>query len=225
MPPDINQLCKKLGYQFNKIELLEQALTHRSLESRNNERMEFLGDSIVNFIVAELLFKTRDKSKEGDLSRFRANLVNRDGLAEIANGFELSDYLLMGTGELRSGGFRRPSILSDALEAIVSAIYLDSNMETCKTVVGKWFQEKIDNNTDVHALKDAKTQLQEYLQAKKLDLPTYELLGVQGEQHQQTFMVECKIPEWKVVAVGQGKSRRRAEQAAAELCLDSLRKG
>lgn len=225
MPVNFRELAKKLGYEFKNLDFLEQALTHRSLESKNNERMEFLGDSIINFIVAELLFNLRKTSKEGELSRFRASLVNRDSLAEIANQFDLSDYLRMGTGELRSGGFRRPSILADTLEAIVCAIYFDSDMTTCKTVIENWFKTKLHEVIDAPALKDPKTQLQELLQAKKMNLPSYDLLNVTGEQHQQNFIVKCTILELEIVETGEGQTRRKAEQVAAELCLEKLNNG
>lgn len=223
MPVNLRELSRKLGYEFKNLDFLEQALTHRSLESKNNERMEFLGDSIINFIIAESLFNLRKTSKEGELSRFRASLVNRDSLAEIANQFDLSDYLRMGTGELRSGGFRRPSILADALEAIVCAIYFDSDITTCKVVLENWFKTKLHEVIDAPALKDPKTQLQELLQAKKMNLPNYELLQVTGEHHQQNFVIKCTILDLEITATGEGNTRRKAEQAAAELCLEKLK--
>lgn len=219
----LNELYSKIGYTFKDESLIKQALTHRSLDNKNNERMEFLGDSIVNFVVAEMLFIKKRDAKEGDLSRLRAALVNREGLADIALEFNLSEYLRMGTGELRSGGFRRPSILSDAIEAIIGAIYLDSEITTCKHIVVQWFLPRLAKIQDVKSLKDAKTQLQEYLQAHKMSLPLYELKETQGKQHEQTFTIECKVIEKNVSAIGKGTSRRKAEQHAAELCLEKLK--
>ncbi len=223
MNKDLRRLCKKIGYLFNDEKLLKQALTHKSLETKHNERMEFLGDSIVNFIVAELLFSKRPDAREGDLSRRRANLVNREGLADVANDFELSDFLRMGTGELRSGGFRRPSILSDALEAIIGAIYLDSDMKTCGQVVSQWFLARLEIIGDVSSLKDPKTQLQEELQALKFSLPLYKLVEVKGKQHDQSFVVECEVFEKSIKCLGEGNSRRKAEQEAAAACLQELK--
>jgi ribonuclease-3 len=219
----LSELYSTIGYTFKNEALVKQALTHRSLDNKNNERMEFLGDAIVNFVVAELLFQQRQNAKEGDLSRLRAALVNREGLADIAMEFNLSEYLRMGTGELRSGGFRRPSILSDAVEAIIGAIYLDSDITICKQTVVQWFESRLNKIIDMKSLKDAKTQLQEYLQSHKLSLPLYELVATQGKQHEQTFTIECKVIEKSLSATGKGTSRRKAEQNAAEMCLEKLK--
>ncbi|MBX9704716.1 MAG: ribonuclease III [Gammaproteobacteria bacterium] len=223
MSDALQPLFKTLGYQFKDTTLLVQALTHRSLQGENNERLEFLGDSIVNFVVADLLYKDKRRAQEGDLSRFRAALVNRDGLAELAAQFKLSDYLRMGTGELQSGGYLRPSILSDTLEAIVAAIYLDSDMATCYNVISAWFIPRIASIESINDLKDSKTQLQEYAQARKLKLPEYELTHSEGRQHQQTFHVTCVIAELNISGQGTGESRRKAEQAAAQHCLEQLK--
>lgn len=223
MNKDLQVLSNKLGYQFNNEQLLKQALTHKSLDVRHNERLEFLGDSIVNFIIAELLFKARVTAREGDLSRLRASLVNREALADLARGFELSSFLRMGTGELRSGGFQRSSILSDAMEAIICAIYLDSDMEVCKQVVKAWFTEKLEQIKDLESLKDPKTLLQEYMQSKKMPLPFYELIETKGKQHKQTFVVKCTIVEKNISSVGEAVSRKKAEQIAASLCLTQIK--
>jgi len=215
-------LCQKLGYEFHNPNLLDAALTHRSIRGNNNERLEFLGDSIINFIIAAALFQQFPKAKEGDLSRLRANLVKGDTLAELAQEFELGNYLRLGAGELKSGGFRRKSILADAMEAVIAAIYLDAGMAVCQERVLRWYEVRLQEIGRSSGMKDPKTRLQEYLQAKKLGLPDYNVLSIQGEAHQQTFRVVCRIEKYSQVTEGVGSSRRSAEQEAAQKYLEYL---
>lgn len=216
MKDDINRLTRDLGYTFNNQELLVEALTHRSASSPNNERLEFLGDGVLNFIIAAELFRRYPKATEGELSRLRACLVKKDGLAKIARGLSLGDYLILGSGELKSGGYRRDSILADAAEAIIGAVYLDQGFETCRGLVLRLYAKQLDNVPDLNRLKDPKTRLQELLQSKKLALPVYEVQEVVGKAHEQYFRVECSIETLNIKVEGKGRSRRKAEQAAAE---------
>jgi ribonuclease-3 len=215
-------LMQKLQYQFKDISLLKAALTHRSVRGENNERLEFLGDSLLNFIIGEQLYRTFPQAKEGDLSRLRASLVKGETLAEIAQEFELGDFLRLGPGELKSGGFARKSILADAFEAIIGAIYLDSNFESCRERVLDWFAERV-KAIHLSLQKDPKTRLQEYLQAQHLPLPRYEILTIEGEAHAQIFHIECKVSGLSFVTSSVGPSRRKAEQYAAEKFLDLLK--
>jgi ribonuclease-3 len=215
-------LVRQLQYEFHDPELLQAALTHRSVRGQNNERLEFLGDSLLNFIVAEALYDHFRYAKEGDLSRLRANLVKGDTLADIAQEFKLGDFLRLGPGELKSGGFSRKSILADALEAIIGAIYLDSNFEICRTRVLNWFESRI-KEISLSLEKDPKTRLQEYLQSKHLPLPQYEILAVEGEAHAQVFHIECRVPSLPYVTNSVGSTRRKAEQLAAEKYLQLLK--
>lgn len=217
MKPD--RLEQPLGHRFARPELLLQALTHRSWGSPNNERIEFLGDSILNCTVASLLFTAFPQLREGDLSRLRASLVKQETLAKIATGLNLGDYLRLGEGELKSGGFRRPSILADALEAIFGAIYLDANFEAAAAAVTKLYQPLIAALDPNVSAKDPKTALQEWLQAQHFGLPRYTLAATRGEAHAQEFEVECSVPELAIVTRGNGVSRRAAEQGAAEAAL------
>lgn len=222
MKRDTKPLCKQLGYQFNNERLLEAALSHRSSQGSNNERLEFLGDSIVNFIIAEALYERYPEAKEGKLSRLRANLVRRETLAAIAGEFSLGQYLRLGSGELKSGGFRRESILADALEAVIAAIYLDSSIETIKGCILRWFTERLAALSFTEHYKDAKSMLQEYLQSHKHSLPIYEIVEIAGEAHSQIFHVQCSVKDLDCVATAQGSNRRKAEQAAAEAVLKML---
>jgi ribonuclease III len=215
---------KGLGYQFNNPALFVQALTHRSFSGINNERLEFLGDSVLNFIIAHQLFLRFPKLPEGDLSRLRAQLVKESSLAEIAFSLNLGDELKLGEGELKSAGWRRPSILADALEAIIGAVYSDGGFIHTETLVLKLYAEKLDNIDPKAIDKDAKSQLQEYLQGKKIDLPDYNVLAIEGEAHAQTFKIECMITKLNITSVGEGSSRRIAEQQAAQLALEQLEK-
>ena len=206
-----------------QVNLLEQALTHRSYSRQlNNERLEFLGDSILNLIISNHIYQRFSSADEGDLSRIRASLVKQETLAQVARQFDLGDYIHLGGGELKSGGFRRASILADVLEALIGAIYLDSDYAQAETTVLHLFQEQL-NNTDAGAsLRDPKTRLQEYLQAKKNSLPSYQVEQITGKSHDQVFTVSCKLGELDLQSNGKGSSRKKAEQQAAQNILDSL---
>ncbi len=212
-------LLKKLAYVFKNPDLLDEALTHRSVSSENNERLEFLGDGILNFVVADELFKLYPDVNEGDLSRLRANLVNKDTLAEIALELDLGDVIKLGSGELKSGGFRRPSILADAVESILAAVYCDGGFDVCRKLIIQLYKNKLSDDTDLQSLKDAKTQLQEVLQSRHFDLPVYNVQRIAGKAHAQMFHVECMMPQLELCIKGEGKSRRKAEQVAAEKAL------
>jgi ribonuclease III len=218
----IDSLAKSLGYQFKTPALLTQALTHRSFSGINNERLEFLGDSVLNFIIAHQLYLRFPKLPEGDLSRLRAQLVKESTLSEIAFSLNLGDALKLGEGELKSAGWRRPSILADALEAIVGAVYSDGGFASAEALVLSLYQEKLANIDPKIIDKDAKSQLQEFLQGKKFDLPDYNVVSIEGEAHAQTFKIGCVIEKLNITTVGEGTSRRVAEQQAAQLALDQL---
>ncbi|MDT7849815.1 ribonuclease III [Methylophilus sp. VKM B-3414] len=215
-------LQTRIGYQFSQPDLLQQALTHRSFSATNNERLEFLGDSVLNFIIAHQLFNLFPDIPEGDLSRLRAKLVKESSLAEIAISLHLGDALKLGEGELKSAGWRRPSILADALEAIVGAVYLDGGFDSAQQVVALLYRDKLQTIDPTSIDKDAKSQLQEYLQSKKMDLPEYQVVSIEGEAHAQTFTVQCKIKKLKLTTTGVGTSRRVAEQQAAKLAMDKI---
>ncbi|MEJ2643327.1 MAG: ribonuclease III [Gammaproteobacteria bacterium] len=215
-------LSRVLEHRFRNPELLDFALTHRSAGSRNNERLEFLGDAILSLVIAEALYRQLPSATEGELSRLRATLVRQETLAEIARGLELGEYLTLGSGELKSGGFRRDSILSDALEAIFGALYMDGGFEAARQCIARLFAERLDSLPSAAALKDPKTRLQEYLQSRRLELPEYEVLEVRGQAHDQTFRVQCTIPGTDHSSRGQGSSRRKAEQDAARQMLTAL---
>ncbi len=212
----LNTFCDRLGYQFSQPELLYEALTHRSHSAAHNERLEFLGDSILNCAVSGLIFKRFDKSPEGHLSRLRANLVNQKALFDLALNLNIDQLIQLGEGELKSGGNRRPSILADALEAVVGAIYVDSGFEQANSVVTKLYLPVLKGIDDATHGKDPKTMLQELLQGQKLDLPEYRVVTTTGKAHQQKFEVECVISAFNIRTLGEGSSRRRAEQAAAK---------
>ncbi len=219
MIPDPRRLSKRIGYTFKQPELLRQALTHRSHGSPHNERLEFLGDSVLSLAISSKLVHDFPKLAEGDLSRVRAHLVKEPTLAEIAQALNLGDYLFLGEGELKSGGFRRPSLLADALEAILGAIFLDSNFaETCR-VIEALYAPTVALLDPKNLSKDPKTQLQEYLQSRKLSLPQYEIVATEGEAHAQHFKLECIISDLDIRAPGAGASRRKAEQEAAQLAF------
>lgn len=217
----LEKLSARIGYRFTDTSLLELALTHRSKSANNNERLEFLGDSILNFTIAEALFHQFPAEKEGVLSRLRASLVKGDTLAEVAREFELGDFLLLGGGELKSGGFRRDSILADAVEAIIGAIYLDSGMPQASERILDWYQKRLKEIT-TESLKDPKTRLQEYQQARKSRLPGYTVVNTEGPDNERIFTVECCIPELDDAVVATGPSRRIAEQSAALTALKIL---
>ena len=217
-------LQERLGYTFKKPELLNQALTHRSHSKKNNERLEFLGDSILNCVVAEMLYERYSDLDEGDLSRVRANLVKQQALYEIAQTLSLSDHLRLGEGELKSGGFRRPSILADTLEAVTGAIFLDGGFDAAKACLRKLYSVILAQVDPKTLGKDDKTLLQECLQSYQLPLPTYNVTGTTGAAHNQQFEVECVIPSLKVAVKGEGASRRAAEQSAAKTALAAVLK-
>lgn len=216
------ELSRRIGYEFKDPTLLELALTHRSCGKRNNERLEFLGDSIVNFVIADALYARFPAAREGQLSRLRARMVKGETLAEIARELKLGDYLRLGSGELKSGGFRRDSILADATEAVMGAIYLDSDLECCRGFILRWFQARLDELDLNESLKDSKTRLQEHLQSRRLALPEYELVDVEGEAHSQTFHIRCHVTGLPAPTEGVGSSRRQAEQEAARQALVEL---
>ena len=218
----IANLRVKIGYQFNNAAMLTQALTHRSFAANNNERLEFLGDSVLNFIVAHQLYNRFSKLPEGDLSRLRAALVKESTLSEIALNLNVGEALKLGEGELKSAGYRRPSILADALEAIVGAVYLDGGFAAVEAFVLKLYAQKLANIDPKIIDKDAKSQLQEYLQGKKIELPEYEVVSIEGEAHAQTFKIECVVQKLHISAIGEGTSRRIAEQQAAQLALEII---
>ncbi|NVK21084.1 MAG: ribonuclease III [Kangiellaceae bacterium] len=213
------RLCRRLGYQFSDQKLFKKALTHRSATNYHNERLEFLGDAILGMVIAEYLFERFPSADEGQLSRLRSMLVRGKTLAKIAKELEVGDNLHLGEGELKSGGFRRESILADAFEAIIGAIYLDSDFQTVKRITLEIYHDRLQNLSLQMVEKDPKTRLQEWLQSKKMELPLYELLKVTGEAHQQTFEVKCFINEKDLTTLGSGASRRTAEQQAAEKAL------
>ncbi len=222
MRESVDRLSRIIDYQFTDQRLIERALTHRSAGSINNERLEFLGDAILGFIIADELYHRFPDADEGQLSRLRAKLVKGESLAEISKSLELGSYLSLGTGELRSGGHSRNSILADALEALFAAIYLDQGYENARRVILDLFKDKLSSLTSDSQQKDPKTRLQEYLQGRKLRLPTYSIAKVEGEQHEQTFSVNCAVSDLKLEAEGIGGSRRKAEQDAAKRILDII---
>lgn len=216
-------LMRNLGYAFKNSALLTQALTHCSMPEENNERFEFLGDSLVNYVVAEILFRHFPEATEGQLTRFRASMVKQETLAELAEEFNLSQYVRLGPGELRSGAAYRPSILADALEAIIGAIYLDGGFDACRNCIEQWYASRIDHLDLDDTRKDPKTSLQELMQARKMPLPMYRILSIEGESHAQEFLVECEIPGIELRPQARGSTRRRAEQAAAAQMLEFMK--
>lgn len=217
------RLTRALDYQFKDPALLRQALTHRSARGLNNELLEFLGDAILGFVIAEELYRRFPAADEGQLTRLRASLVNKRTLAEVGRGLRLGDELKLGEGELKSGGWRRDSILANAVEAVLGAVYLDSGMDDCKRVILATFSDHLDRATPEANLKDAKTRLQEYLQGRGEPLPEYSTVDVSGAAHEQTFTVKCSVRSISDSVIAQGKSRRIAEQAAAQLMLERLK--
>jgi ribonuclease-3 len=219
---DPDKLLRKLGLHFRNPALIRQALTHRSAHADNNERLEFLGDSVLGFVIAERLYQKFGDADEGVLSRLRATLVNQTALANIARRLNLGDYLILGSGELKSGGYRRDSILSDAMEALIGALLVDQGMDACRIWILALFDEYIEGLSVRDWKKDPKTRLQEAMQARGLDLPGYTLKSVIGQPHDQHFLVECRIAVFEEASEGKGSSRKRAEQAAAETMLERL---
>ncbi len=225
MSTNLDKLQQNLNYSFSDTELAQRALTHRSANKLNNERLEFLGDSLLGFVVAEILFENYPQATEGELSRMRASMVNKDSLAAIAREINLGDYMQLGAGELKSGGKHRDSILADAVEAIIAAIYLDGGIDACKHFIRRWSTEKFDAQDATQDQKDCKTRLQELMQARAQELPAYTVVEISGEAHEQTFLVECVVAELEVPQQGSGRSKRIAEQNAAQKVLDFLRQG
>ena len=219
----IEQLEKILNYHFIDNSLLELALTHRSFQGENNERLEFLGDSILNFVIAELLFKKFNLLPEGDLSRLRSQLVKAATLSEIGILLQLGDYLILGEGELKSSGWRRPSILADSVEAIIGAIFIDGGVKASSDLITNWFKERIDSIDPNDIKKDSKSILQELLQSKKIALPDYNIVSIDGEAHCQHFKISCSIPKLGLSIEGEGSSRKIAEQNAAHEVLKNLK--
>jgi ribonuclease-3 len=223
VPDDLDRLQTRLGYSFNDPSLLEWALTHRSAHrSRNNERLEFLGDAYLGQVIAARLFEAFPAASEGQLTRMRARLVRGHTLAEIARELELGPYLVLGGGELKSGGHRRDSILADALEALIGAIVLDAGSAACEEAVGRWFARRLNEISPEAVDKDAKTRLQEWLQARQFRLPEYEVERVEGQAPKQTFHVLCRLPDMEHSVPASGSSRRKAEQSAARAALNWL---
>ena len=217
-------LHQKLNYQFQQPKLLTIALTHRSKGGDHNERLEFLGDAVVNFVIAEILYQQYPTATEGELSRWRASLVNRDTLAELAKEFDLGPHLLLGPGEMRSGGSERQSILSCTMEAIIGAVYLDGGFEAARACINEWYEPWLQSLSSAASHKDPKTLLQEYLQSRRLPLPNYTVDVIEGEAHQQLFTVVCQVDGLLEKTSGKGTSRRRAEQDAAAAMLGVLKK-
>ena len=216
------RLFKSIQYSFQDQDLLEQALSHRSFSRKNNERMEFLGDAILNCTIAQALFERFPKAKEGQMSRLRAQLVKGETLAELGREFNLGDFLKLGSGELKSGGFRRDSILADGVEAIIGAISLDSDLARSQEVLLSWYEDRLSRLDLTENIKDSKTKLQEYLQGRRMPLPDYQVTDIAGEAHQQEFTVHCTVESMAEPFVGVGNSRRIAEQEAAQAALKAL---
>ncbi|MFK8015111.1 MAG: ribonuclease III [Gammaproteobacteria bacterium] len=219
---DREELVAALGYSFRNPALLDEALTHRSARGANNERLEFLGDAVLGAVVAAQLFRADAAASEGDLSRLRASLVKKDALADIAVELELGEFLSLGGGELKSGGFRRRSILADALEAIIGAVYCDGGTAAAEALIERLFTARLQVAVQSGAHKDAKTRLQETLQKIGLNLPEYEVADVAGADHERVFRVTCNVPQRGLSVDAKGRSRRRAEQRAAAAMLEQL---
>ncbi|MGI9220998.1 MAG: ribonuclease III [Woeseiaceae bacterium] len=215
-------LAKTLSYEFNDATLLQQALTHRSCPGANNERLEFLGDAVLDFVVSEVVYRAHSDASEGDLSKLRASLVKDTSLAVLAKNLGLGEHLILGGGERKSGGHQRESILADALEALFGAVYLDAGVEAATAVIERVFEQRFENLPSLDDLRDPKTRLQEWLQGRGLGLPDYELLQVSGKAHRQKFEVSCSIEDGDRTTTGNGSTRRKAEQAAAIAMLEVL---
>jgi ribonuclease-3 len=222
MTRPVEYLQHRLGYDFTDPALLVQALTHRSFGQPNNERLEFLGDSVLDCAMSIMLFKRFADLREGELSRMRASLVCQDALARVAINLDLGSCLRLGEGELRSGGFRRPSILADAVEAVIAAVCLDASFEVACELVNRLFEPLLAGVDSASPGKDPKTALQEWLQGRRVPLPTYAMVRIIGEAHAQEFEVACEVPRFSVRTIGRGSSRRAAEQKSAELALVRL---
>ncbi len=223
MNASLATLQQRLQHQFSDVGLLKRAITHRSFSSDHNERLEFLGDSVLGVVVADMLYRRLQNRPEGDLSRVRANLVKQDTLHQLALSLGLPEVMLLGEGEMRSGGQKRPSILADALEAVIGAVYLDAGFAAAQALVQRLYQA-VNINPEMEAIgKDSKTELQEWLQGRRMKLPSYRVVATLGAAHKQSFDVECEIPELNRAERGLGGSRRAAEQAAATAMLQILK--
>ncbi len=218
----LRQLALKLNYEYQDISFLQHALTHCSVGSKNNERLEFLGDSLVNFMIADILFHQFSNLAEGDMSRVRAHLVKGDTLAVIGREYNLSDYLVLGPGELKSGGFRRDSIIADAVEAIIASVYEDSGLDACRELVNRLYDGRLQVLDPKKVGKDAKTRLQEWLQSDNQPLPEYSIISVNGAAHAQQFTVSCFVEKLNTKFEATASNRRKAEQKAAEFAIDAL---
>lgn len=225
MTSSLSALQERLHHRFQNTRLLQQALTHRSFSATHNERLEFLGDSVLNISISERLFRQFPQATEGELSRMRANLVCEDSLHRIALALELPAFLQLGEGEARSGGRQRPSILADAIEALIGAVYLDAGFAAAQALVERFFASmNLSASVAKVASKDGKTALQEFLQGRKMPLPVYTVTDIQGAEHAQVFVVECRVDSLQLRTEGQGQSRRTAEQAAARQMVQQLQK-
>ena len=218
----LESISASFGYTFKNGALLETALTHRSSGGANNERLEYLGDAILNFIVAEALYRALPRAPEGILTRLRASLVKRETLADLARELELGEKIRLGEGEMKSGGWRRDSILANTVEALLGAIFLDSDLPACRAAILRIFSTRLANLPDTNPVKDPKTALQELLQARHLPLPAYRVISEAGEAHDRVFRVECLVAGLEAPAVADGRSKRNAEQAAATIALEQL---
>ena len=219
----VEKIFASTGYRFERVELLEQALTHRSFSrSRNNERLEFLGDSVLNLVISNFIYRHFNQASEGKLSRIRASLVKQETLAGVARAIDLGELIQLGGGELKSGGFRRDSILSDCLEALIAAIYLDSDYAQTEQVILRLFEDLLAAVDADSSLKDPKTRLQEYLQGRQQSLPRYQVCQTTGKSHEQTFTVNCELDDLDLRSQGRGASRKKAEQQAARKILEKL---
>lgn len=223
-PCDPAGIAQRFGHSFNRPELLTAALTHRSAGAGHNERLEYLGDAVLGLVIADALFTTRPSAPEGDLSRLRARLVRKETLADIARELDLGHFLILGSGEQRNGGFRRGSILADAVEAMLGAVYLDAGFTAARDVVLQLFRSRLDDLPCAEQLKDAKTRLQEMLQADGRPLPEYAIVETRGAEHEQRFVARCTLTDRTQSAQGEDSSRRRAEQAAARNMITALEK-
>jgi ribonuclease-3 len=219
-------LAETLGYRFDDLALLQRALTHRSSGKDNNERLEFLGDAVLGFVIAAEIYKRYPKAREGELSRLRASLVRRESLAELAQSLDIGSHLWLGSGERKSGGHHRNSILADGLEAVLGAIYLDGGFAPCRDCILALFAERLSGQTDLSELKDPKTRLQEYLQSRQQSLPEYTVVETTGDAHDQRFRVQCRISGTDTpFTEGVARNRRKAEQKAAAQMLEQLETG
>ncbi len=222
---NLDKIQKLLNYKFRQVELLEQALTHRSFpHGSNNERLEFLGDSVLGLVISENIYVRKPEATEGQLSRMRASLVKQEALAQVARDIDLGEYINLGGGELKSGGFRLSSILCDTLEAIIGAIYMDGGFDAARETITSLYHDNLRTLADIHSLKDAKTCLQEYLQSKQIELPEYLVVKTVGKSHDQVFTVSCSVESIGLKSAGKGLSRKKAEQEAAHKALAQLKR-